>query len=348
MRFWNGEDGTVQMRGAFDAEMGARIQSRIRDEAEHLRQADRRRQRGLQSTDSHDVSDESHAFGTTVPDDGVHDGAARSGDATRTLDQRMADALDRILINTAPVHGPAVNGTAVSDVHHVCAATGGEARGRAASDDTSNADTATGCGSGRATSDGTQSGDGLSAGHKNAPTQLIVRADLEDLLGEHGGIGEVAGTGPVPGSVVDRLCCNGEVSVVLFDKELNPVYEAVVSRAPTAAQRRALIARDGACIGCGAPPGECEAHHIIPWKRGGPTKIDNLVLVCWSCHDKIHDHNWQVICRRGRYRLIPPDAASAPNPAPSRKPAQSGKPAVAKVPISCRGPARPEAPALFP
>ncbi|WP_419945999.1 hypothetical protein [Candidatus Poriferisodalis sp.] len=44
LRFWNGEDGSVQMRGSFDAEMGARIQERLRRQAELLRQADRRRQ----------------------------------------------------------------------------------------------------------------------------------------------------------------------------------------------------------------------------------------------------------------------------------------------------------------
>ena len=271
LRFWNGEDGTVQMRGAFDAEMGARIQTRIRDEAERLRQADRR----LQSDDSGDNS------------------------AVRTRDQRMADALDGILTRSgsAPTasHEPLQGGTAVGNE-------------------------ATGCG--HAASDSK-----CSAGHRAQTTQVIVRADLADLLDDHGGIGEIAGTGPVPASVIDRLCCNADISVVLFGKELTPLYEAVTARAPTAAQRRALIARDGACVGCGAPPGDCEAHHIIPWLCGGPTKIDNLVLVCWSCHDKIHDHNWQVIKRNGHYGLIPPDEDSAPNPARSKKPTPRRNPA---------------------
>ena len=43
VRFWNGEDGSVQMRGSFDAEMGARIQQRLRRQAEQIRQADRDR-----------------------------------------------------------------------------------------------------------------------------------------------------------------------------------------------------------------------------------------------------------------------------------------------------------------
>ena len=292
VRFWNGDDGTVQMRGAFDAEMGARIQTRIRDEAERLRQADRRLQRD-------DPGDNS---------------------AVRTRDQRMADALDGILTHfcSAPTvaHEPPQGGTAVGNETTGC--------GHAAGDSTG------------------------SAGHKAQTTQIIVRADLADLLDDHGGIGEIAGAGPVPASVIERLCCNADISVVLFGKELTPLYEAVAARAPTAAQRRALIARDGACIGCGAPPVDCEAHHIIPWLCGGPTKIDNLVLVCWSCHDKIHDHNWQVIRRNSCYRLIPPDADSAPNPARSKKPTPSRNPAPLQdaAPICTLERAR--EPALFP
>ena len=336
VRFWNGEDGTVQMRGAFDAEMGARIQIRIRDEAERLRQADRRLQRALHTASPHaadggDCTVGAAALDVTVPDNGVRGNMSHGDGAVRTRDQRMADALDAILTHTAG-HNAASDDADGGGAGHVCATTG-DGPGRSAASgggtptgcpEVSHEETAAGCGC-------TEAGGADSARHKGPSTQIIVRADLADLL-DGNGIGEIAGTGPVPASAVDRLCCNAEVSVVLFDKELNPVYEAVVSRAPTAAQRRALIARDGGCIGCGAPPGECEAHHIIAWKRGGPTKIDNLVLVCWSCHDKIHDHNWRVVKRRSRYRLRPPDPTSAPNPAPSRKPASPGKLSLAGKP----------------
>ncbi|MCY3891809.1 MAG: HNH endonuclease signature motif containing protein [Acidimicrobiaceae bacterium] len=300
VRFWNGEDGTVQMRGAFDAEMGARIQARIRAEAERLRQADRRLQRNRAATNL---------------DDAAAHGAARNGskgsDAVRTRDQRMADALGRILNHNAP---------------RTTVAPDAVAGGASPPDSASATDATSGGAIGDARSAHRENG---SAAHKRPSAQVIVRAELADLLGEHGGIGEIAGTGPVPAGVLDRLCCNADISVVLFGKQLTPLYEAIAARAPTAAQRRALIARDGACIGCGAAPDECEAHHILAWRRGGPTQIDNLVLVCWHCHDRIHDHNWQILFRNGRYRLVPPDATSPPNPAPSKKPTQcspSGSP----------------------
>ena len=334
VRFWNGDDGTLQMRGAFDAEMGARIQDRIRAEAERLRQADRRL---LRNGPEHN---------STACNDTALDGTAGQS-AVRTRDQRMADALDGVLAHTRPA--PAAAAT-----HDPAPDDGG--------------------GSGNGCSHASCDGTGL-AGPSVPATQLIVRADLSDLLGRpgsNGGIadassfggiggtgslgggGEIPGTGPVPTNVVDRLACNADISIVLFGKEFTPVYEAVVSRAPTAAQRRALIARDGACIGCGASPGDCEAHHIIPWKCGGPTKIDNLVLVCWSCHDRIHDHNWQVIKRNNRYRLIPPDGASPPNPARSRKPTKRHNPAPSprttspQQTVTPTKPAPHREPALFP
>ena len=318
VRFWNGDDGTVQMRGAFDAEMGARIQARIRDEAERLRQADRCLIHERTATNPHGAALQDTTRDVVAGHGVAPDGAARissPGDAAlRTRSQRMADALDRILAD-APTGCTATDDTGPQD----------STSGDTASDDRTG-----------------------SGGHKAHSTQIIVRADLADLLGDNGGIGEIAGVGLLPAGVIDRLSCNADVSVVLFGDQLTPLYEAVASRAPTAAQRRALIARDGACIGCGAPPGDCEAHHIIPWKRGGPTKIDNLVLVCWSCHDRIHDHNWQVVVRGSRYRLIPPDATSPPNPAPSRKPTTRANPPLAHEAGPARKPRQSHEPALFP
>lgn len=250
VRFWNGDDGAVHMRGSFDAEMGARIQQRLQREAERLRQADRKRLREGQEPSAPSLED------TAV---GSENGAAGE---PRTRDQRMADALDALVA-------------------------GGEG----------------------VKPEGGEQDDGTAAGVENrsVATEIIVRADLEALLGDSGGYAEILGSGPIPPSALQRLCCNADLSVVLFSDRLTPLYETTPSRAPTAAQRRALIARDGACIGCGAAPHQCEAHHIIPWACRGKTRIDNLVLVCWHCHDLVHGHNWKVIRHGGRYRLRPPD-----------------------------------------
>jgi len=261
VRFWNGEDGSVQMRGSFDAEMGARIQERLRRQAELLRQADRRRQTHSQPP------------GTTC-DGGDSDAGSVPEAAVRTRDQRMADALATLRATSAGPDGDAESASETMP--------------------------------------------SSPAGSKAA--EIIVRSDLAAFVGTPGGIAEICGGGPIPPSTVARLACNSDVWIEIFGDNLTPLYETVASRAPTAAQRRALIARDRACIGCGEPPGACEAHHITPCQRGGKTRLDNLVLVCWRCHDLIHDHNWQVTIRDGRYRLAPPDPAYQAEPAPQRKP----------------------------
>ncbi|GAA2935908.1 hypothetical protein GCM10010458_19690 [Microbacterium luteolum] len=63
----------------------------------------------------------------------------------------------------------------------------------------------------------------------------------------------------------------------------------------TRAQRLALVERDGGCAMCGLPPGMTKAHHIRWWTRdNGPTDLSNGVLLCETCHHRIHDNGWEV------------------------------------------------------
>ena len=294
VRFWAGDDGSVQMRGSFDTEMGARIQQRLRHEAELLRQTDRRLQQHTQP-------------GTTSSD-------IAQRDAVRTRDQRMADALDGLLRNTHSLDTDASQSTDESTGNN----------GRVDSDRRDNPSTD----SRRTQSRRTDShrADSRPISSRRSEAEIVVRADLDALVGKQGGLAEIAGSGPIPPQVLQRLACNSDLSLVIFGDGLIPLYETTASRAPTAAQRRALIARDGACIGCGAPPTQCEAHHIVPWSCGGKTRVDNLTLVCWSCHDRIHDNNWQVVTQDGQYKLVTGNGARRTNLAPSRKPPRQTSP----------------------
>jgi hypothetical protein len=57
--------------------------------------------------------------------------------------------------------------------------------------------------------------------------------------------------------------------------------------------RRAVALRDRRCAfpGCRQRPKACQAHHVIPRSRGGPTALWNLVLLC-SFHHLIAVHRW--------------------------------------------------------
>lgn len=63
----------------------------------------------------------------------------------------------------------------------------------------------------------------------------------------------------------------------------------------TRTQRWALVERDGGCAMCGLPPEMTKAHHIRWWTRDhGPTDLANGVLLCETCHHRIHDNGWDI------------------------------------------------------
>ena len=55
--------------------------------------------------------------------------------------------------------------------------------------------------------------------------------------------------------------------------------------------REAVVERDrGQCQNCKISVGESgDVHHIVPRGAGGATVMSNLVLLCRTCHDAIHD-----------------------------------------------------------
>ncbi|NKZ11255.1 DUF222 domain-containing protein [Mycolicibacterium septicum DSM 44393] len=75
--------------------------------------------------------------------------------------------------------------------------------------------------------------------------------------------------------------------------------------------RRALEHRDRCCVvpGCGATRG-LHAHHIIHWEDGGPTELDNLVLVC-PYHHRLH-HRRLITITGPANRLVVTDTAGRP------------------------------------
>jgi hypothetical protein len=60
------------------------------------------------------------------------------------------------------------------------------------------------------------------------------------------------------------------------------------------ALRRALEARDQGCRfpGCGVR--RAQGHHIHHWANGGPTRLDNLALLCGRHHRAVHEEGYPV------------------------------------------------------
>lgn len=104
---------------------------------------------------------------------------------------------------------------------------------------------------------------------------------------------------------VDQHTCEAEVAVMVHDPVTwEPLRLGMTARFASKAQRMVLQARDGdTCVhpGCSVQASRCIAHHIEHWDRGGPTDVDNMVLVCQVHHRLIHRERLHIVEELGRY-----------------------------------------------
>ena len=114
-----------------------------------------------------------------------------------------------------------------------------------------------------------------------------------DLIGLGDSIVEPIG---VSRETARRLACDGDVEMVVEDRDGNPLYMGRRSRLVRGKLRRAVQARDGCCRfpGC-SRRARAETHHSDEWHLGGETNIDKVVLLCRFHHHMVHEGGWQVI-----------------------------------------------------
>ena len=260
LRVWDGDDGMVHLHGQFDPVTGKRIVNRLRAEARHLYDGDKKN-------------------------------AAGTGQDRRTFHQCMADALDHLTSST-------------------------------------------GTGTGKPFAD------------------ICVVAHVDDDTGEL--IAELPDGERLPAAVLEQLSCNAKLTGVVYDRKGKPIWRTTSRRTVTEAQWQLLIARWGGCFHCGANPGICQGHHIEPASQGGPTKLDNLVPACWTCHHRIHHDGWQIHKRPRRQPHPSPTqhgeiwaprglrttrrccSSPTPNTAPTRPLAQQSPPHYSENPAARR------------
>lgn len=117
---------------------------------------------------------------------------------------------------------------------------------------------------------------------------LVVDLDtLEGRMGKHCRLDHV---GTVTAETARRIVCDASVSRIITRGGSQPLDVGRATRVPSSAQRQALVIRDGGCKfpGCSRPPPWCDAHHITHWLHGGPTDLDNLMLLCRRHHALVH------------------------------------------------------------
>lgn len=144
-------------------------------------------------------------------------------------------------------------------------------------------------------------------------TTVIVRVGL-DALRDGVGSAEIDGiTQPVSAAAARHLASAAGVIPCVLDSAGEILDWGRRKRFFTVSQRLALVERDGGCAMCNLPPSMTRAHHIRWWARdNGPTDLSNGVLLCESCHHRIHDNGWGIRIHggtiAGRVWFVPPPA----------------------------------------
>ena len=302
LSFWDGDDGMVHLRGELDPVTGAKVRKRFLQESERLRRLD------------------------------LHS----PGGESRSVHQRMADALD-----TLTSHGslyaradadnatPRGSSTAGRDSSEVSGAATARLSGPNGGLRTAGRVSSEAGGDSYGVASGVADGGRCGCGGRPSADITIVQhlsADGSEAFSE------IAGGAAIPSSVLEEHFCNARIKGVVFSAEGMPLWHGHAKRRATKAQMNALRARYGACGGCGVDMWICDAHHIEPVSQGGRTDIDNMMLLCWICHQKVHHHQWPVVPDgRGLYTIAPPERirhgpARAPDLPPAHGPPARGQP----------------------
>ncbi len=158
----------------------------------------------------------------------------------------------------------------------------------------------------------------------------LLRVDLEALV--RGGVeGDelcaIAGVGPVPARVARELLGDAVLKLVIT-RGVDVLNVTHLGRAPTAAQRVALLWQSPGCIVEGCPNRWVEIDHRIPWCQTRHTRLDELDRHCTHHHWLKTHKGWALVPGTGPRPMVPPDDPRHPDnqPAPDRGPEAAGRP----------------------
>ncbi len=145
---------------------------------------------------------------------------------------------------------------------------------------------------------------------RGEPPHVNVTISLAALRGELGQLPGLLDHGAVLSAEAVRvLACDSKVIPIVLGSAGEPLDVGRATRVWPVAVRRAIEARDRGCAmpGCDRPPGWTDAHHIKHWvEHGGPTSVENGVLLCRAHHTVVHRDGWVVTLRDRLPWFIPP------------------------------------------
>ena len=129
--------------------------------------------------------------------------------------------------------------------------------------------------------------------HGGTATSVVITMDFDTLVS---GLGvATTDTGHrITASEARRLTCNAGLIPAVLGGKSEVLDLGRSKRLYENGPRRAMDLRDKHCRaeGCDIPAAWCEAHHLIPWSKGGKTDLADGLLLCSHHHHRAHDDRY--------------------------------------------------------
>ena len=141
------------------------------------------------------------------------------------------------------------------------------------------------------------------------PANLQVTTTIETLKDLAGAAAaEMEFSLPLSSASVRRVACDCSLTRVLLDQDSLVIDVGRAKPKIHGSLRKALNLRDRHCRwpGCERPAFYCDGHHLHHWVDGGPTDLDNLVLLCKRHHRMVHESGWRLVKSEGTLIAIAP------------------------------------------
>jgi hypothetical protein len=137
-------------------------------------------------------------------------------------------------------------------------------------------------------------------------TAVATLADLEAGRG----VGFIQGLEePVSIEYIKELACGTGYRLVIQGDEGEVLWMGPKPRFFDDNQKKAVVVRDGpTCVteGCVKPARQCHVHHVEFHSEGGPTDVDNAVLLCSEHHHMIHKSPFKIEMHNGTPWILGP------------------------------------------
>lgn len=145
--------------------------------------------------------------------------------------------------------------------------------------------------------------DGTAGSDRRDRTGLVVAidADAPPASGQGSPVVQWPISIELPARVIAELADGADITPVVVRNGVilyapGNLNMGRATRLANRAQRRALRGLYSTCAipGCRVHYDRCKLHHLVWWRHGGETNLDNLLPVCTKHHTNIHNDHWII------------------------------------------------------